>query len=112
MQSASDSVNSPAAVGVNLIDFFDVTPTSLWLEDYSDQDLADIYRRQFAALRGADALVIETKTVKNHINSIYSKLHLNSRYEAITQTLGQRRDASGAVTQEDPHAEDRVHPLP
>ena len=36
MQSASDSVNSPAAVGVDLIDFFDVTPTSLWLEDYSD----------------------------------------------------------------------------
>lgn len=26
MQSASDSVSSPAAVGVNLIDFFDVTP--------------------------------------------------------------------------------------
>lgn len=36
MQSASDSVSSPAAVGVDLIDFFDVTPTSLWLEDYSD----------------------------------------------------------------------------
>ena len=62
--------------------------------------------------RIAETLVIERKTVKNHINSIYSKLHLNSRYEAITQTLGQRRDASGAVTQEDPHAEDRVHPLP
>ncbi|CAG2132194.1 MULTISPECIES: sensor domain-containing diguanylate cyclase [Ralstonia] len=36
MQSAPGSVSSPAAVGVDLIDFFDVTPTSLWLEDYSD----------------------------------------------------------------------------
>ncbi|UGS88432.1 sensor domain-containing diguanylate cyclase (plasmid) [Ralstonia wenshanensis] len=47
MQSASDSVSSPAAVGVNLIDFFDVTPTSLWLEDYSD------LHRLFAQWRAA-----------------------------------------------------------
>lgn len=32
----------------------------------------------------AQALVIEEKTVKNHINSIYSKLQLRNRYEAIT----------------------------
>jgi DNA-binding NarL/FixJ family response regulator len=32
----------------------------------------------------ADTLIIEEKTVKNHINSIYSKLHLRNRYEAIT----------------------------
>ena len=32
----------------------------------------------------AEALTIEEKTVKNHINSIYSKLHLRNRYEAIT----------------------------
>ena len=47
MQSASDSVSSPAAVGVDLIDFFDVTPTSLWLEDYSD------LHRLFAQWRAA-----------------------------------------------------------
>jgi two-component system response regulator DegU len=32
----------------------------------------------------AESLFIEEKTVKNHINSIYSKLHLRNRYEAIT----------------------------
>ena len=31
----------------------------------------------------ADVLTIEEKTVKNHINNIYSKLHLRNRYEAI-----------------------------
>ncbi|MEX2430333.1 MAG: helix-turn-helix transcriptional regulator [Dehalococcoidia bacterium] len=39
----------------------------------------------------AAALVVEQKTVKNHINNIYGKLRLNSRYEAITHMLGQRR---------------------
>ncbi len=32
----------------------------------------------------AEALGIEEKTVKNHINNIYSKLQIKSRYEAIT----------------------------
>ena len=41
----------------------------------------------------AAALVVEQKTVKNHINNIYGKLRLNSRYEAITHTLGHRRTA-------------------
>ena len=40
----------------------------------------------------AAALVIEPKTVKNHINRIYGKLELNNRYEAITAVLGQRRE--------------------
>ncbi len=40
----------------------------------------------------AEALVIEPKTVKNHINRIYGKLEISSRYEAITAVLGQRRD--------------------
>jgi len=35
----------------------------------------------------ADALDIEEKTVKNHINNIYSKLQLKSRYEAISYIL-------------------------
>jgi DNA-binding CsgD family transcriptional regulator len=45
----------------------------------------------------ATALVVEQKTVKNHINNIYGKLRLNSRYEAITRTLGQRRAADAAT---------------
>ncbi|MFW6104999.1 MAG: response regulator transcription factor [Chloroflexota bacterium] len=32
----------------------------------------------------AEALDISEKTVKNHLNHIYSKLHLKSRYEAIS----------------------------
>jgi DNA-binding CsgD family transcriptional regulator len=40
----------------------------------------------------AAALVIEPKTVKNHINRIYGKLEINTRFEAITSVLGQRRD--------------------
>jgi len=35
----------------------------------------------------AEALGIEEKTVKNHINSIYSKLQIKSRYEAISYML-------------------------
>ena len=38
----------------------------------------------------AEALFIELKTVKNHINNIYGKLHLNSRYQAIALALSQR----------------------
>ena len=44
----------------------------------------------------ADALVIETKTVKNHINRMYAKLQLSSRYEAISRSLGAR--AAGEAT--------------
>lgn len=35
----------------------------------------------------ANSLSIEEKTVKNHINNIYSKLQIRSRYEAITYML-------------------------
>lgn len=35
----------------------------------------------------AAALSIEEKTVKNHINNIYSKLQIKSRYEAISYML-------------------------
>ena len=51
--------------------------------------------------RIAEALVIERKTVKNHINSIYSKLHLNSRYEAITRVLAQRQRQDRQPTPEE-----------
>lgn len=37
----------------------------------------------------AEILHIEEKTVKNHINNIYSKLHIKSRYEAISHVLRQ-----------------------
>jgi len=37
----------------------------------------------------ADTLHIEEKTVKNHINNIYSKLQIKSRYEAISYMLRQ-----------------------
>lgn len=47
--------------------------------------------RGYSNARIAEALVIEPKTVKNHINRIYGKLELNNRYEAITSVLGQRR---------------------
>jgi DNA-binding NarL/FixJ family response regulator len=36
----------------------------------------------------AEALVVEEKTVKNHITRLYSKLNINSRYEAIRLKLG------------------------
>jgi DNA-binding NarL/FixJ family response regulator len=36
----------------------------------------------------AGALSIEEKTVKNHINNIYSKLQIKSRYEAISYMFG------------------------
>ena len=39
----------------------------------------------------AEALFIEKKTVKNHINNIYSKLNLSSRYEAIVLTVSQQQ---------------------
>ena len=55
--------------------------------------------------RIAEALFIERKTVKNHINSIYSKLHLNSRYEAITRALSQRgREEETSVNKEETYA--------
>ncbi len=36
----------------------------------------------------AQALVVEEKTIKNHITRLYSKLNINSRYEAIRLKLG------------------------
>jgi DNA-binding NarL/FixJ family response regulator len=65
--------------------------------------------------RIAEALFIERKTVKNHINSIYSKLRLNSRYEAITRALSQRRREEENLAPQEVgrvKAKDRVHPLP
>lgn len=79
------------------------TPDAVTDEPAVPQDVEDQLtprERQVLALivRGysnagiAAALVIEPKTVKNHINRIYSKLEINNRYEAITAVLGQRRE--------------------
>ena len=63
--------------------------------------------------RIAEALFIERKTVKNHINSIYSKLHLSSRYQAIAMAISQRQlEEEALVQKEEPRAQDRVRPLP
>jgi DNA-binding NarL/FixJ family response regulator len=40
----------------------------------------------------ADMLVISLKTVKNHINRIYAKLHASNRAEAIATWLGTRSE--------------------
>lgn len=59
--------------------------------------------------RIAEALVIEQKTVKNHINNMYAKLNVHNRYEAITQTLAQRREPPHTQARgEDAHAQGRV----
>ncbi|MEX2431475.1 MAG: response regulator transcription factor [Dehalococcoidia bacterium] len=44
----------------------------------------------------ADALGVEEKTVKNHLSSIYSKLRLKGRYEAIAYAL-QHGDKDGVA---------------
>ena len=59
----------------------------------------------------AEALFIELKTVKNHINNIYGKLHLNSRYQAIALAIS-RRGLEGPDQKEGLHAQGRVPPLP
>jgi two-component system, NarL family, response regulator DevR len=51
----------------------------------------------------ADRLVLAEKTVKNHINNIYGKLRLNSRYEAITRMLGQRRAGEAGNRETEKH---------
>lgn len=40
-----------------------------------------------ANLENADELEIKEKTVKNHINAIYSKLNFTNRYQAIVYCL-------------------------
>ena len=45
----------------------------------------------------AEELVIELKTVKNHINNMYSKLNMSSRYQAISRSFSAQgfRDQTG-----------------
>lgn len=55
-----------------------------------EREVLGLIVRGYSNQEIADALVIETKTVKNHINNMYSKLQLNSRYEAISRSLSTR----------------------
>lgn len=57
-----------------------------------ERQVLQLIVRGYSNARIAEALVIEPKTVKNHINRIYGKLNLTNRYEAITSVLGQRRE--------------------
>jgi DNA-binding NarL/FixJ family response regulator len=49
-----------------------------------ERDILELVQHGKSNREIAETLIIEEKTVKNHINSIYSKLHLRNRYEAIT----------------------------
>jgi len=71
-----------AAAGENRIIWEELTPreTEVLKRIATGQE-----NREIAA-----ALSIEEKTVKNHINSIYSKLGVNSRKEAIARVLGNK----------------------
>jgi DNA-binding NarL/FixJ family response regulator len=55
-----------------------------------ERDILEMVQQGKSNREIAESLSIEEKTVKNHINSIYSKLHLRNRYEAIALRLGQR----------------------
>jgi DNA-binding CsgD family transcriptional regulator len=57
-----------------------------------ERQVLSLIVRGYSNQRIAEALVVEQKTVKNHINRIYGKLELNSRYEAITSVLGRRAE--------------------
>ena len=49
--------------------------------------LAEEYVVEVISQEIADELVIEVKTVKNHINNMYSKLNMSSRYQAISRSV-------------------------
>ena len=59
-----------------------------------ERQVLSLIAQGYSNQRIAAALVIEPKTVKNHINRIYAKLEVSSRYEAITSVLGRRADAA------------------
>lgn len=70
--------NNPAEAG-------EVSNTSLEnLLTRRERDILEMVQQGKSNRDIAESLFIEEKTVKNHINSIYSKLHLRNRYEAIT----------------------------
>lgn len=100
-------------VSAAIREIYKLRPTSthtMVILDPSTEDLLTPRERQVLSMitdgqsnaRIASALVVERKTVKNHINNIYGKLHLSSRYEAITSVLAQRRHQDQqAILEED-----------
>ncbi len=52
-----------------------------------ERDILEMVQQGKTNREIADTLSIEEKTVKNHINNIYSKMHLRNRYEAIALRL-------------------------
>jgi DNA-binding NarL/FixJ family response regulator len=76
--AAAEDHNSPLNPG-------EVNNTSLEnLLTRRERDILEMVQQGKSNRDIAESLFIEEKTVKNHINSIYSKLHLRNRYEAIT----------------------------
>ena len=74
--------SEPPAVELSLEDLEELTPR--------EREVLLLITRGYSNQQIAKALVIQTKTVKNHINRIYGKLELNSRYEAISRLLTSR----------------------
>ena len=86
-------------------------PALLQLLTHREQQVLAMISEGESNAHIAGALNIELKTVKNHINSIYSKLQVHSRYEAIARSVGQRRGTQTDTTQEESYAKERVYPL-
>ncbi len=88
---ASVSPAVPATAESNPAAALDPAQTPLYrLLTRRERDILELVQQGKSNRDIADTLTIEEKTVKNHINSIYSKLHLRNRYEAITLRRGPR----------------------
>jgi DNA-binding CsgD family transcriptional regulator len=83
-----------------------IPPEALALLTPRERQVLGLIAAGYSNSRIAAALVVEPKTVKNHVNNIYGKLRLNSRYEAIARTLrtrqGAEQDAPGQTQGENP----------
>ncbi len=66
-----------------------------------EREVLTLIIRGYSNPQIAEALVIEPKTVKNHINRVYGKLELGSRYEAISRVLAARQNAPNAPAGQD-----------
>ncbi len=60
------------------------SPGSEALLTRRERDILELVQQGKSNREIAQILVIEEKTVKNHINNLYSKLHLKNRQQAIT----------------------------
>ncbi|MEX2431129.1 MAG: helix-turn-helix transcriptional regulator [Dehalococcoidia bacterium] len=92
--------------GATAVDEANVPEDALALLTARERQVMSLIAQGYSNAQIASALVVEQKTVKNHINNIYSKLRLNSRYEAITHALGQRQSVQ---TAHPAHGKDDIH---